>query len=76
MYIRSYFPGSNSNIKPAASDNVDAHVLSSESEKSVSLRTCAGSQHDSTGHPAFSAKSASTTSSSHTNITESIETQD
>ena len=46
MYIRSYFPGSNSNIKPAASDNVDAHVLSSESEKSVSLRTCAGSQHD------------------------------
>ena len=73
MDIRFYFPSSSSNIEPSASDSVDAQVLSCESEESVSLRTCAGSQHDSTVRPAFS---ASTTSSSDTNITESIETHD
>ena len=73
MNIWFYTLSSNSNIEPTSGESVDIQVLFCESEESVSLSNCAGSQHDSTVHPACS---ASTTSSSDTNITESIQTHD
>ena len=48
-------------IEPVASDSVGAQVLFYESEESVSLKTCAGNQHDSTVCPF---ESSSTNSSS------------